>query len=119
MKIDGVQLLGMIRNNEIEDGTKIKMYYNYEPIETLILYNNDLKNERTGNSIIDSVEYCIGVFVSDKHKFKILENEETIDIQEIQELEVFEERVTTAKIIDTINDLIKAVKQLDKNKVDK
>lgn len=48
-------------------------------------------------------------------KFEILsEKDEEIDIQAIEELEVFEERVTTAKIIDTINDLVKAIKQLDK-----
>ena len=39
--------------------------------------------------------------------------------QALEELEVFEERVTTVKIIDIINDLVKAVKQLDKNKEDK
>lgn len=112
MIVDGVEILRMIRDGEIEDKTRIKD----EEYEDVIF---EYDTRRDGFITIDEAENSIMNYYTDKDfastKFEILsEEDEEIDIQAIKELEVFEERVTTAKIIDTINDLVKAIKQIDK-----
>lgn len=47
-----------------------------------------------------------------KAEFEILSEE--VDIQSIEEVKVLSGTVKIQKIVDTINDLVKAIKQLDK-----
>lgn len=46
--------------------------------------------------------------------FELIEEQQDIDVQEIEELDIYEENVTKGNMIDKINDLVVAVKQLDK-----
>lgn len=108
-KVDFAELIKMMKNKEFKNGDTIKDTISYE---YYYFQDNDFIDE-DGNKLIDC--YHLDTLV-DREFVVLLER---IDIQALEELEVFEERVTTAKIIDIINDLVKAVKQLDKNKEDK
>lgn len=108
-KVDFAELIKMMKNKEFKNGDTIKDTISYEYYS---FQDNDFIDE-DGNKLIDC--YHLDTLV-DREFVVLLER---TDIQALEELEVFEERVTTAKIIDIINDLVKAVKQLDKNKEDK
>ena len=101
MVVDGIELLRMVRDGEIKHKTRIKDNYGNEYIYKLdeyddyTLYEIDEKKEEIPD---------YSKFVDKSFEFEILEDDEEIDIQAIEEV----------NYNDKINELIKAVKQLDK-----
>ena len=49
-----------------------------------------------------------------KNDFELIEEQQDIEIQEIEELDIYEENVTKGNMIDKINELVEAVKELDR-----
>lgn len=107
----GYELLKAIADKKIENGTKIEIkgrfsgnligsyfVYNEEAFEyNIYTPENKIYEELSIRDILD-------------YEFKILENE--IDIDNIEEID--EERYIITDVLKKINELIQAVKQLDK-----
>ena len=118
--VDGVELLRMIRDGEIKDGTEFKVN-NYDSVYIYIA-ELGIKNKAC-DDYIDDVLTLKGIADA---KFKILLSEdEEIDIDSIEELNDIHyydvSRMTVketdeyhALIANTLKDVIKAVKQLNK-----
>lgn len=122
-KIKGYELMKLIAENKIKEGQ-----------EFLLTIKNTLTKKRIcwkGKNLI----YCdTGRFVLGDNAdiyfllgdLEILEDEKEIDIENLEEIKgivAIDEkgyitRETFLDFINKINDLVKAVKQLDKNKVD-
>lgn len=104
----GYELIKAIEEGEIKENTKIEVHW-LGRIVTTITYSSRRLNWKEG-------EFTTGYLCDGNYYFKILEDEETIDIDEIEELEPAMNG--NACIIDTktwtLNQVIKAVKQLNK-----
>lgn len=126
MIVDGVELLIMAKNNKIKNRTKIKnvnydKYYEYRD-RTFWAETYNIGEEMAFSEILEN-QFII---LSEGRK-----EDEEIDIQAIEEFEiagcnvkmgdtwVSTESLVNDMLLDKTNRLIKAVKQLDKNKVDK
>ena len=126
MIVDGVELLIMAKNNKIKNRTKIKnvnydKYYEYRD-RTFWAETYNIGEEMAFSEILEN-QFII---LSEGRK-----EDEGIDIQAIEEFEiggcnvkmgdawVSTENLVNDMLLDKTNKLIKAVKQLDKNKVDK
>lgn len=128
--VEGIELLRMIRDGEIKNGTTINLYLDQHQIGEYYLREKSLFN-KDDNDLIDK-EYFLDIFINDTHKFEILsEEDEEIDIDSIEEInyEVNFGYVNCGNmtkevkeglnrqfnnINNKINELIKAVKQLNK-----
>ena len=106
MIVDGVELLRMVRDGELEDQSSITMIYNdgsKEEIEIDVGY------------IWVQGDY-ISCFELLGYKFEILSEDEEIDIDSMEELlkiEAYEvDKTDTAINRDAINELIRAVKKI-------
>lgn len=109
----GYELIKKIENNELRESTKIKFTSTIAPEEKIvIIIKKDeglyLKDIETGNII--NTGWLIN------SNIEIIEEQEEIDIQSIEEIEPAMNG--NACVIDnktwTLNQVIKAVKQLDK-----
>ncbi len=123
-KIKVIELLNLLAENKIKKGTRI----NYNNV----IYKVDFPNltgvykENGGTSLYDNLFTSLDI-IELNTEVEILEDEEEIDIQDIK---IFEQprdlsiwsNDTLSKnqrnIIEKVNKLVKAVKQLDK-KIDK
>ena len=99
----GYELIKKIENNELRESTKIKFTSTIAPEEKIvIIIKKDeglyLKDIETGNII--NTGWLIN------SNIEIIEEQEEIDIQSIEEIE--------PAMNGTLNQVIKAVKQLDK-----
>lgn len=115
MKVDGIKLLEMIKNGEVKKGDKFKIN-NWDSIYVLN-ENGDIKNEATDDKIYNIL--TMKGFA--EATFEILsEEDKEIDIQSIKEVnvlmiyEVGNIQKTIVEIGNKTNDIIKAIKQLDK-----
>lgn len=120
-KITMIDVLIEISKGNVKHGTKFN-----------VLYKNNLKrkvyydaNEPNAFSCIKNVSDDLPIYdeVRFNEEVEILEDEEEIDIQNIEELQTFSDStVYDYNDIDrnrkVLNMLVKAVKKLDKNKVD-
>lgn len=121
--VDGIELLRMIRDGELKENTKIeddlgeKYIYKDDGCGNLTLYKEDIITKE-----YYTPDYSF--FTAKDNKFEIIEDKE-IDIEAIEEIEEFEldqfitmnnsERFDRTMIeYSKINELIKAVKQLNK-----
>lgn len=122
MVVDGIELLRMIRDGELKNGDKVQAIYNNFKMTYFLgrgaLYSDELiQNSKT--------EMHVSVLMA--RKFEILTKEDKeIDIQAIEEFEiggcnvkmgdtwVSTESLVNDMLLDKTNQLIKAVKQLDK-----
>ena len=120
--VDGVELLRMIKDDEIERGTEIVDSYGNNYIFELDEYESlILKEYDTIEKTFEVPDYTM--FTDKYNKFEIKEKDEEIDIENLEELNV--ETFTLPNGIQNqislreqeerkiINELIKAVKQLD------
>lgn len=109
-KVDFAELIKMMKNKEFKNGDTIKDTISYE---YYYFQDNDFIDE-DGHKLIDC--YHLDTLV-DREFVVLLER---IDIQAIEEI-MFKKEVNDTEIYlgDKIDELVKAVKQLDKNKVDK
>ena len=125
--VDGVELLRLIRDGEFKDGDKIK------EDDRIFRYSLEIESFFT----VDGDENPMMFYYTDKEfastKFEILsEEDEEIDIDSITKIYTndikavgeSETKCWTGRKLDIVfankmNELIKAVKQLDKNKEDK
>lgn len=100
----GYELLKAIANNEIKEGTKFKNLNQKVKSDNshIYAYNHNNFMGRWGRPNIIAI-------LNDE--FEIIEEQEEIDIQEIKELYIGD--VTTEDKL-RINELVRAVKQLDK-----
>ncbi|MBR3163570.1 MAG: hypothetical protein IKF17_05685 [Clostridia bacterium] len=124
MVYKGYELIKAIENMEIEKGTRFfdnynneYKYKNYGSLEELDL----VKIEPQGESIPD-----YSMFID--NEFTVIEEQQDIDIQEIEELpqwttrrdgEVTQQEGKRLEMAEKINQLVQAVKQLDRNIKDK
>lgn len=109
----GYQLIKAIADGEIKEGSRfIDTYSEYiyrkdGMDEELTLYKKD---EITGGCFIPDYSY----FADNDNEFELIE-EDTIDIESIEEIKCKENWTEEGyKLIDTINELVQAVKQLNK-----
>ncbi len=112
MIVDGVELLRMIRDEEIKDGTIIKCEETGALIveNGLICFKNLMMEDEERHRPIAQITIM-------KYKFEILseENEEEIDIQAIEEIHFLTgANDNELDIGNKINEIIKAIKQIDK-----
>lgn len=118
MTVDGVELLRLIRDGELKENTKLiddfdyEYFYEKDECEDLILYKFD-------NIVHKKIIPDYTMFPN--NHFKILSEDEEIDIDNIKELNkngTFEfGKIKDQKIIDMqnkINELLKAVKQINR-----
>lgn len=114
--VDGVELLRMIRDGEIKNGTTINLYLDQHQIGEYYLNDKQIINKCEERLIDD--EFFIDTFISNSSKFEILsEEDEEIDIDNLTEMNLLSESNIGEKIniiTQNINELIKAVKQLNK-----
>jgi len=109
--LKGYELMQEIANGKIKEGTKFRDLTdsNYEDNRNIYRYENKNFIGRWGGT---------NILLLLKHDFEILEDEEEIDIQCIKEMEYLEDYEADKTDIrlnrDKINELLKAVKQLDK-----
>lgn len=112
MIVDGAKLLELVKDNKFEDGDEIRPQITTNAIYVYSAYYRNFTDKKTGNQLTVQ-EY---VFWS----FDIPEENEEIDIQAIEEINFLTgANDNELNIGNKIDELIKAVKQLDKNKVDK
>lgn len=118
MVVDGVEIMRLVRDGEFKDGDKI------EENRRMFRYNAEIESFYE----VDGDEKPMMDYYTDKEfastKFEILsEEDKEIDIQSIVEFILpttyLDEEAETMYVRSKINELIKAVKQLDKNKEDK
>ena len=121
MVVDGVELLRLIRDGEIKSGTKITVHTpNYD--SDYWFWGNWFGEKDGYSRKMDNME----LHLCDKDcTFEILSEE--IDIQELQEVNLFSNGVNSSEdtrkkcydinfiiIEETLNEIIKAIKQSDK-----
>ena len=115
MVVDGARLLELVKDNKFEDGEEIRPQITTNAIYVYSAYYRNFIDKKTGNQLTVQ-EYIFWTFDIPKDK-----NE--IDIQSIVEFILpttyLDEEAETMYVRGKINELIKAVKQLDKNKEDK
>ena len=116
MVVDGVELLKMVKENKFENDDEIRAEIITNEIYVYSAYYKNFFNKKTGKklSVTDYIFWT----------FEILsEEEEEIDIQAIEELDEWvvrrngEVTQTEGKILEIgnkLNELIKAVKQLNR-----
>lgn len=118
-KIKVIELLNLLAENKIKKGTRI----NYNNV----IYKVDFPNlagvykENGGTSLYDNLFTSLDIIELNKY-VEILEDEEEIDIENLEEIKgivAIDEkgyitRETFIDFVNKINDLVKAVKQLDK-----
>lgn len=116
--VDGVELLRMIRDKELKKGDKVQHFYSDEIYE---IGNVDLVSIENETELLSD---SIGIIEFSNMEFRILsEEDEEIDVQSIEKLDEWitrrngEVTQTEGKILDIANktnELLKAIKQLDK-----
>lgn len=116
MIIDGIELLEKVKNNEFEDGDEIIAQITKDPIYVYSAYHRNFINKKT-NIHLKVQDYVFWTF-------DIKEQNKEINIQAIGELndtnfkmiEMTDEEINYYQNItrSTLNEVIKAVKQLDK-----
>lgn len=118
MKVDGITLLQMINNNQIN--SQMKIYINYEEtnnrkrmngeIEYLVYKNGNLFTNGKRIKIWD----CMGIEYFLRHEFEIIEEDKPIE--KLMQLDTRETSDCIIKIQDKINELIDEVNKLKKEK---
>lgn len=123
-EIDGLELLRMIKNRELKDGTRIDIESDSTYEFYTVIDGDSLNMYRVEDDGED--EFCRTVSTYDllNKKFYIQENKETeIDIQSIELFDEIRDVSTWSNdtlsfnqrsIISKVNKIIKAIKQLDK-----
>ena len=102
--VDGVEILRMIKDDEIERGTEIVDSYGNNYIYELDEYESFvLKEYDSITKTFEIPDYTMFI----ENKFEIKEKEQEIDIQAIEEF-------NGVDIGNKVNELLKALKQLDK-----
>lgn len=101
----GYELIKEITERKIKNNTKIKVKIGDTYKATLKYENLMLKWE--------SGDFDTSILCSAEADFKVIEEKAEIDIQEIQEINI-EDKFYRTDEINKLNELIKAVKQLDK-----
>lgn len=112
MIVDGAKLLELVKDNKFEDGEEIRPQITTNAIYVYSAYYRNFTDKNTGNQLTVQ-EYIFWTFDIPKDK-------EEIDIQAIEEINFIsgcDENDTD--IANKVNEILKAVKQLDKNKEDK
>lgn len=119
-KIKGYELMKLIAEKKIKKGQKF-LFTNADGVKEKIFWDGENFKYPEGEEkfvlkTVGDIEFAVG-------DFEILEDEEEIDIQNIEELQTFSDStVYDYNDIDrnrkVLNMLVKAVKKLDKNKVD-
>ena len=113
MIVDGAKLLELVKDNKFEDGDEIRPQITTNAIYVYSAYYRNFTNKKTGNQLTVQ-EYVFWTF-------DIPEKEDKeIDIQAIEELRKL--KLTNTNITediavinrDKINEIVKAIKQLDK-----
>jgi len=149
--VNGIELLEMIKNKKIKQGTKIYILCDWEEYNSQAFQSQSMKfytlygvyRQLHMFREIDGKEEDIRVVDTEDlltKKFVIIEEQQEIDIQKIKEFDKDKARkeiftytgpdgkksnlycfslFTESRIIPKINELVQAVKQLDKNKKDK
>ena len=118
MVVDGVELLRMIRDRELKEGTKV--YYKFGNKMCKYTDGSLILVEDKSKSLLEIIPDCYFA----RGEFEIISEEEEIDIQAIEELDEDEinpkefglnEWSYEAKVIvEQQNKLLHAIKQLDK-----
>lgn len=122
-KIKVIELLNLLAENKIEKATKIKYGGTIYIVD--FPYLCGIYPEGGTTKVSESLFSKINI-LSLNNEVEILENEEEIDIENLEEIKgivAIDERgyitrETFEDFVNKINDLVKAVKKLDKNKVD-
>ncbi len=123
-KIKGYEVMKLIAENKIKEGQGFLFTSAAGDVEEKICWHGD--NFRCIDSERNYLLGSIGDIDFATGDFEILEDEEEIDIQGIEEIKgivAIDERgyitrETFEDFVNKINDLVKATKKLDKNKVD-
>lgn len=102
----GWELMKAIADGKIKDGTKV-ISKDCSNNRIICFYVNELYWKDNGESVFNSI--CLPDFLNDN--FELIEYEVDIDIDSIEELEGIIEYSTERN---TINQLIRAVKQLNR-----
>ena len=102
----GYELIKAIADGEIKENSRIDVFTDYGAYITTIKYKEGQLDWKSG-------EFNTGFLCSEEARFELIEDE-TIDIESIEELDIYEENVSKGNIIDKINELVQAVKQLNK-----
>ncbi len=123
MKIKGWELMKKIADGEIEENQKIKMIFNDGSEENCIFNGIDIISEKTSKNIFDI--HIIAVVL--KADFELIQNEIDIDsIEELGKIAYTEINLNTKRnkyieftneetiLVEKINELVQAVKQLNK-----
>jgi hypothetical protein len=106
--INGIELLRRIKDDELKYGTKIK---NIKTGAIYVYYDGTALWRIEENKELEEVR--ISVLVTGE--FEIIEEDEEIDIQAIEEINfIVGDDENDTDIANKVNELIKAVKQLDK-----
>lgn len=105
MIVDGAKLLELVKDNKFEDGEEIRPQITTNAIYVYSAYYRNFTDKKTGNQLTVQ-EYIFWTF-------DIPEKNKEIDIQAIEEILFFGECTTIKDTTEKINELIKAVKQLD------
>ena len=113
-KIKVIEFLNLLAENKIEKGTRIKYLETIYKIDFPNLCGIYPENGTTkaDNSLFAKLDIC-----ALNYEIEILEDEEVIDIKNILELgsvDGFNTSETIKNHFNKINDLVKAVRQLDK-----
>lgn len=113
----GYELIKAIEEGEIKENTKIEVHSleTLDRIVTIITYSSRRLNWKEG-------EFSTGYLCDGNYYFKVLEDEETIDIDEIEELGkilfIGDNKETWKKafndIIDNQNQMLRYLKQINK-----
>lgn len=104
MKYKGYELLKAIEDGKIKEGSRFKVYRTYNAIA--VLEDRTLHFEDGNKRILTTNDLLI-------YTFELIENE--IDIDSIEKLESITNNIDgTVCIMNKINELVQAVKQINK-----
>ena len=105
----GYKLIKAIVDGEIKEGQQFNIYENGKLyFDTPVYYRNEVL--RHNGTLLTEFLTLRNILNLD---FELIEDEE-IDIDNIEELDIYEENVPKGNIIDKINELVQAVNQLEK-----
>lgn len=113
----GYELIKVMSEGKVKEHTKIDVWFCNNLIDTLECIEGGLKWQPGGR--FDTSYLC-----DDMAEFVIIEEQQDIDIQNIEDIkDVFIENASCGEDVKYLarkyNELVQAVKQLDKNKQDK
>lgn len=102
----GYELIKAIADGEIKEGSEFIIKYGEFNDFHAFYKNDEIRTYLFGK------EYKLTTKDFAESEFELIEDE--VDIDNIEELDIYEENVTKGNIIDKINELVQAVNQLEK-----